>query len=54
MEDTAALAALVTDLASAEAAYAASSNELDRLKTLASQGNASARALQAAEAAADA
>jgi hypothetical protein len=52
VEDTAALAALVTDLASAEAAYAVSSNELDRVKTLESQGNASARVLQAAEAAA--
>ncbi len=52
VEDTASLAALVTDLALAEAAYAVSSNELDRVKTLASQGNASARVLQAAEAAA--
>ncbi|HXC98497.1 MAG TPA: hypothetical protein VN048_04085 [Verrucomicrobiae bacterium] len=52
VEDTAALAALVTDLASAEAAYAVSSNELDRVTTLAGQGNASARILQAAEAAA--
>jgi hypothetical protein len=46
------LAALVTDLASAQAAHVASSNELARLKTLAGQGNASARALQAAQAAA--
>jgi hypothetical protein len=52
VEDTAVLAGLVTDLASAEAAYAVSSNELDRVTTLASQGNASARVLQAAEAAA--
>jgi hypothetical protein len=50
VEDTAALAALVTDLASAEAAYAVSSNELDRVTTLASEGNASGRVLQAAEA----
>jgi hypothetical protein len=46
------LAALVTDLLSARAAQAASSNELARLKTLEGQGNASARSLQAAEAAA--
>jgi hypothetical protein len=52
VEDTAALAALVADLASDRAAYAASSNELVRLQTLESQGNASARALQTAEAAA--
>ena len=52
VEDTAALAAMVTDLASAQAEYEVSSNELERLKTLASQGNASTRALQAAEAAA--
>ncbi len=44
------LAVLVTDLASAHAAQAASSNELARLKTLEGQGNASARAVQAAEA----
>jgi hypothetical protein len=50
--DPAPLAALVTELASAQAAYTASSNELGRLKTLEGQGNASARALQAADAAA--
>jgi hypothetical protein len=47
-----ALAALITELAAAQAAYAASSNELVRLRTLATQGNASERALQTAEAAA--
>ena len=52
MLDPAPLAALVTELASAQAAYAASSSELARLKTLEGQGNASARALQTAEAAA--
>jgi hypothetical protein len=50
--DAAPLVALLTELASSQAAYAVSSNELVRLKTLAGQGNASARALQAAEAAA--
>lgn len=50
--DPAALAALVTEWASAQAAAAASSNEFARLKTLAPQGNASERALQTAEAAA--
>jgi hypothetical protein len=50
--DPAPLATLATDLASAEAGRVASSNELARLKTLEGQGNASARALQAAEAAA--
>jgi hypothetical protein len=50
--DPAPLAALMTELASAQAAYAASGNELARLKTLEGQGNASTRALQAAEAAA--
>src|SRR4029077_12761487 len=50
--DPAPLVALINELAGARAAYAASSNELARLKTLAGQGNASARALQAAEAAA--
>jgi hypothetical protein len=48
--DPAPLAALITELASAQATAAASSNELARLKTLAGQGNASARALQTAEA----
>jgi hypothetical protein len=43
------LAALMADVATAEAAYSVSSNELVRMKTLDSQGNASARALQAAE-----
>jgi uncharacterized membrane protein len=46
------LVALITELASAQAAYTASSGELARLKTLEGQGNASARALQTAEAAA--
>jgi hypothetical protein len=50
--DPAPLAALVTEVATAQAAFTASSNELARLKTLEGQGNASARALQAAEAAA--
>jgi hypothetical protein len=50
--DPAPLAALLNELAAARAAYAASSNELARLKTLEGQGNASARAVQAAEAAA--
>jgi hypothetical protein len=50
--DPAPLAALITELASSQAAYAASSNELVRLKTLSNQGNASPRALQAAEASA--
>ena len=50
--DPAPLAALMTELASAQAAYQASSNELARLNTLATTGNASARALQTAEAAA--
>lgn len=48
--DTSPLASLVADLASASAASAASQAELERLKTLAAQNNASARALQAAEA----
>jgi len=50
--DPAPLAALVADLISATAASAASQAELDRLKTLAAQNNASARALESAEAAA--
>jgi hypothetical protein len=50
--DPAPLVALVTELASAQAAYTASSGEVARLKTLEGQGNASARALQTAEAAA--
>ena len=50
--DPAPLAALMTELAVAQAAYAASASELARLKTLEGQGNASARALQTAEAAA--
>jgi len=50
--DPSPLSALMTELASDLAAYAASSNELARLKTLAPTGNASPRALQAAEAAA--
>jgi hypothetical protein len=48
--DPAPLAALLNELAAARAAFSASSNELARLKTLAGQGNASARALQTAEA----
>jgi len=50
--DPAPLAGLITELASAQAAHVASSNEFTRLKALEGQGNASARALQAAEAAA--
>ncbi len=50
--DAAPLAASVADLTSASAASAASQAELGRLKTLAAQNNASARALQTAEAAA--
>jgi hypothetical protein len=50
--DPASLAALLTELVSAQAAYTASSGELARLKTLQGQGNASARALQTSEAAA--
>jgi len=49
--DPAPLAALMTELATADAAYAVSSNELVRLKNLSTSGNASARALQAAQAA---
>jgi hypothetical protein len=48
--DPAPLVALVNELESARAAYLASSNEFVRLKTLQGQGNASARALQTAEA----
>ncbi|MBI3418308.1 MAG: hypothetical protein HY043_23720 [Verrucomicrobia bacterium] len=44
------LAALMTEMATARAAYAASSNELARLKILAAQGNAPERALQTGEA----
>lgn len=50
--DAAPLAAAVTELAALQAASVASGNELARLKTLEGQGNASTRALQAAEAAA--
>jgi hypothetical protein len=50
--DPAPLLGLMTELASAQAAGAASSKEAARLKTLEGQGNASARALQTAEAAA--
>jgi multidrug efflux system membrane fusion protein len=50
--DTAPLASLVADLTAASAASQASQAELERLKALAAQNNASARALQAAEAAA--
>src|SRR5580704_9829842 len=49
--DPAPLETLLNELASAEAAYAVSSNELARLKTLSAQGNASSRALQTGEAA---
>lgn len=48
--DPAPLAALWAELTAARAAAAVSSNEVARLKTLEAQGNASARALQAAEA----
>jgi len=50
--DPAPLASLLIELATAQAASSASSNELTRLKTLSASGNASARAVQAAEAAA--
>jgi hypothetical protein len=50
--DPAPLASLVADYTTAQAASAASQAELNRLKTLAAQNNASERALQAAEAAA--
>jgi hypothetical protein len=50
--DPAPLAVLMTELASAQAAYSVSSNELARLQSLAGQGNASERALQTAQAAA--
>jgi hypothetical protein len=50
--DAAPLAALVTDFAAAGAASQASEAELKRLKTLASQDNASQRALETAQAAA--
>ena len=46
------LAGLVNEMATAHVAFAASGSELQRLKTLSGDGNASARALQAAEAAA--
>jgi hypothetical protein len=48
--DPAPLAALMTELETDQAAYAASSKELARLKSLAPQGNASTRAVQTAEA----
>ena len=50
--DISPLAALAAELTTAQAASAASQAELDRLKTLATEKNASERALQAAEAAA--
>ncbi len=50
--DVSLLASTVADLTTAQAASAASRAELQRLKTLAAQNNASERALQAAEAAA--
>ena len=50
--EVSALAALVSELKTAEAANETSQAELKRLKTLAAQNNASERALQAAEAAA--
>ena len=50
--DPASLATLVNELASAGVIAASSASELARLKTLESQGNASARALQTAESAA--
>jgi hypothetical protein len=46
------MSAIRTELEMAQAAYTASSNELARLQVLQAQGNGSARALQAAEAAA--
>ena len=52
VEDPTALATALSELTGARAVYVASSNELARLKILESQGNASARATQAAEAAA--
>ena len=48
--DISPLASLVADLSTAQAASVASQAELQRLKTLAAQDNASQRALQAAEA----
>jgi hypothetical protein len=48
--DPAPLATLMSELASARVAYTASSNELARLKVLSAEENASARALQTAEA----
>jgi hypothetical protein len=50
--DPAPLMALMNELASAQAAAAASSREFDRQKILSAQNNASARALQNSEAAA--
>src|SRR5262245_43059760 len=50
--DTSALASLAANLISAEAASKASQAELKRLRGLATQNNASARALESAEAAA--
>jgi hypothetical protein len=51
--DPAALSAMAADALTARAAARASEKEVERLKTLASQDNASARALQAGEAAAE-
>jgi hypothetical protein len=48
--DISPLASLVSELATAQAANQASQAELERLKTLAAQSNASERALQAAQA----
>jgi hypothetical protein len=50
--DTSGLASMVADLTAAKAASEASQAELNRLKTLAAQNNASERAVQAAQAAA--
>jgi hypothetical protein len=50
--DPAALSALLVELATDQAAYVASSNELARLKMLAATSNATVRAVQTAEAAA--
>jgi len=50
--DPSPLASLVAEVTTAQTASAASQAELQRLKTLAAQNNASARALQAGEAAA--
>ena len=50
--DPTSLAGLVNEMATAQVVFSASGSELQRLKTLSGEGNASARVLQAAEAAA--